>query len=102
LPGLTHGLRVRLAELGVRTLRELVGARELELARLLPLGFTRVKHLQFQAARALEGLPAAEPEPVFESAPRGVAPETARKPASAFETFAPPPSEPFETAGPFA
>jgi hypothetical protein len=102
LPGLTHGLRVRLAELGVRTLRELVGARELELARLLPLGFTRVKHLQFQAARALDGLPAAEPEPGLEAAAGEAAPESAHRPASAFETFAPPPSEPFETAGPFA
>lgn len=89
LPGLTHGLRARLAELGVRTLRELSGAPELELARRLPLGFTRVKHLQHQAVLALERLPAREP---------AAAPAQARS----FEPFTPPPSEPFETAGPFA
>lgn len=89
LPGLTHDLRARLAELGVRTLRELSGTPELELARRLPLGFTRVKHLQHQATLALERLPAREPAP---------APAAARS----FEPFTPPPSEPFETAGPFA
>lgn len=95
LAGLHPGLVARLAELGVRTLRELVDARELELARLLPLGFTRVKHLQFQAARALENLPRVHP-------PAEPSPASERAPVRSFEAYNPPPSEPFETAGPFA
>lgn len=89
LAGLSAGLVARLDSLGVRTLRELVCARELELARNLPLSFTRVKHLQFLAARALEQLHVARPEPGPAHHER-------------FEVFTPPPVEPFETAGPFA
>jgi hypothetical protein len=84
LEGLTHGLRARLAGLGLRTLRELAEADELELARALDLGYTRVKRLGFLARRALER----EPTP-----PTSVA---------RFEAYTPPPAEPFETAGPFA
>jgi hypothetical protein len=59
----------------VRTLRELATAQALELARALPLGFTRVKHLQFLATRELERLPSG-------SRPRRPARATA-----AFDTF---------------
>lgn len=86
LDGLTPALRGRLATLGVSTLRHLVDARELELSRALPLGFTRLKRLQFQAARALEDLPASA---------------SAEAAAPGFEPFEPPPCEPFEVAGPF-
>ena len=90
LDSLTPRLVRRLGELGVYSLRDLVGARELELSRALPLGFTRLKHLQVQAARALERIGA-----------RGSEPEPARH-GGTFEAFSPPPVEPFETAGPFA
>lgn len=90
LDGLAPALVARLAELGVRTLRDLVGARELELARSVPLGFTRLKRLQFLAARELERQTPCAPRSV--AAPR----------AQTFEAFTPPPVEPFETAGPFA
>lgn len=83
-------LVARLEALGVRTLRELVDARELELARTLPLAFTRVKHLQFQAARALEQLGSVAPA------------ASVPLPPVRYEAFTPPPVEPFETAGPFA
>ncbi|MEQ1891081.1 MAG: helix-hairpin-helix domain-containing protein [Planctomycetota bacterium] len=83
LDGLTSELRVRLAGLGLRTLRELAEANELELARALGLPYTRLKRLQFLARRALEQEPAAAP-------------------AARFEAYNPPPAEPFETAGPFA
>ncbi len=91
LEGLTLALVTRLSALGVHTLRDLVGARELELARALGLGFTRLKHLQVLAARELELVaPAPRPAPVA----------AARK--EVFEPFDAPPVEPFETAGPFA
>lgn len=83
---LSPALLTRMLELGIESLRALAGAGELELARALPLGFTRVKHLQFQAARELERL-------------RTTAPRTA--PPAAFGSFTPQPSE-HETAGPFA
>lgn len=88
LDGLTDEVVARLAALGVRTLRELTGARELELARSIGLGYTRLKRLQFLAARELERLPVPSRPPA--------------RPAAAFEPFTPPPTEPFETAGPFA
>jgi predicted flap endonuclease-1-like 5' DNA nuclease len=80
LEGLTPELRARLAGLGLRTVRELAEAPELELARALGLGYTRLKRLQFLARGALE---------------QGA-------PAPRFEAYTPPPAEPFETAGPFA
>jgi hypothetical protein len=86
LAGLSAELRARLAALGVHTLRELCDARELELVRALPLGFTRLKRLRSLAARALERLPPVPPA----------------APAPAYETYSLPPNEPFETAGPFA
>lgn len=87
LGALTPAVEARLADLGVRTVRELLARRELELARALPLAYTRVHHLRFQAERALDGL-ASSPRP----APA----------VTEFRAFTPPPSEPFETAGPFA
>lgn len=77
----------RLGALGIRTLRELTRARDLELSRSVPLGFTRVKHLQFRAAQELASLGARSPAPA--PAPQ------------AFGAFTPQPS-PHETAGPFA
>ena len=87
LATLTPALTARLAELGVRTLRQLLERRELELARALPMPYTRLCHLRHQAERALEGVVASAP-PV--------------EPRREFRAFSPPPSEPFETAGPFA
>lgn len=89
LEGLPRSLVARLAELGVSTLRALVEAPGLHLARTVPLGFTRLKHLQFLAARELERLAASVPD-------------ARHVPAAPFEHFSPPPAEPFETAGPFA
>lgn len=91
LEGLSPRMVARLRELGVHTLRELLAARELELSRALPLGFTRLKHLQFLAMRELEQLANRPAEPAKSSRPYAV-----------FESFTPPPVEPFETAGPFA
>lgn len=85
IDGLSRPGVQRLAELGVHTLRELVGASGVELSRAIPLGFTRLKHVQFLAARELERLAPATPAA-----------------SEAFEPFTPPPAEPFETAGPFA
>jgi hypothetical protein len=79
----------RLAELDVSTLRELASASGLELARAIPMGFTRLKHVQYLAERELERLASA-------------APIVARPQMQGFEPFTPPPAEPFETAGPFA
>lgn len=90
LEGLTPRLVARLAELGVTRLRQFAEARELDLARALPLGFTRLKHLQFGARQRLAALPAV---------PATLAPTPVE---AAFEPFTPPPSDPFETAGPFA
>jgi len=87
LASLTPALAARLADLGVHSLRQFLEHRDLELARALPLPYTRLRHLRHQAERALEGLAA-----------RAV---TVPSPA-AFRAFTPPPSEPFETAGPFA
>jgi len=89
LSGLSRPALQRLAELGVHTLRDLAGASGVELARAIPLGYTRLKHAQFLAARELERL----------ASLASVAP---RAPVEAFEPFTPPPAEPFETAGPFA
>lgn len=101
LEGLPARLAARLHELGVHTVRELAGASALELARALPLGFTRLKHLQFLAARELERLPApAAARPV--EAARVPEVRRAYEPQRAYEPFEPPPAEPFETAGPFA
>lgn len=86
LEGLSPELVARLAGKGVRTLVELCEVGELELARALGLGLTRVKRLQFQARRALSQEP---------SAP-------AASEGTRFEAYNPPPAEPFETAGPFA
>jgi hypothetical protein len=93
LEGLTPELVARLAGKGVRTLVELCEVGELELARALGLGLTRVKRLQFQARRVLAqelAAPAAEADSA-----QGAT-------ASRFEAYNPPPAEPFETAGPFA
>lgn len=86
LEGLTPDLARRLGELGVLTLRGLIEAKDLELARKIPLGFTRLKRLQFLAARELALLPAQAAPP---------------RPAPSFD-FPLPPVERFETAGPFA
>jgi len=90
LEGLSPALRGRLAELGVHPRRELAQANELDLARAIPLGYTRLKRLQALAARELATLAAH---------PAAPAPTPALSPV--FEAYAPPPSE-FETAGPFA
>jgi len=98
LEGLTPELVARLAGKGVRTVLELCEAGELELARALGLGLTRVKRLQFQARRALaQGL--AAPFTQAAAVPTQASP---RCEAARFETYNPPPAEPFETAGPFA
>jgi len=89
MEGFSRPLVERLAELNVCTLRELVGASGLELARAIPLGFTRLKHAQFLAERELERLAATEPA-------------VARSSVQGFEPYTPPAAEPFETAGPFA
>ncbi len=65
LAGLDAALRGRLSALGVRSLRGLLRAPDLELARALPLGFSRVKHLQFLAARELSGAPRSGAEAEF-------------------------------------
>jgi hypothetical protein len=85
--GLPEALLARLAQLGIRTLRELAGASTLELVRALPAGFTRVKHYQYLAERALGRHATSAP------AARVDAP---------VQSFTPPSAEPFETAGPFA
>jgi hypothetical protein len=51
LDGLDGALRERLGQVGILSLKGLVEASPLELARSLPLAFTRVKHIQFLAAR---------------------------------------------------
>jgi hypothetical protein len=87
----SRALVERLGELGISTLGELVDASGLELARAIPLGLTRLKHVQYLAQRELERLATSEPaaaRPLVH--PRG------------FEPFTPPAAEPFETAGPFA
>jgi hypothetical protein len=84
LPGLSERLRWRLQDLGIRSLRALIEARDVDLARDLPLGFTRLKHLQFLATRALEALP----EPLASAA----SPARFREASAAR----------FDTAGPFA
>lgn len=93
--GLSRPILQRLAELGIHTLRELVGASGVELSRAIPLAFTRLKHAQFLAARELERL-ASNATGAFEAT------EAPRARTEAFEPFTPPPVEPFETAGPFA
>ncbi len=93
IDGLSRPLLKRLADLGVCSLRELVGASPVELSRTIPLGFTRLRHAQFLAARELERLAS------FASVPPALAPPRA---SEAFEPFTVPPAEPFETAGPFA
>jgi hypothetical protein len=87
LATLTPALGLRLAELGVATLRELLARDEFELMRALPLAYTRLHHLRQQAERRLQDLVASAPQV---------------EPRQVFTGFAPPPSEPFETAGPFA
>lgn len=84
LEGLSQEVLSRLADLGVFTLRDLVEAPALDLSRSIPLGYTRVKRLCFLATREIEALPVSPPEAE----------------AAGFETFTPPPHEPFETAGP--
>ena len=88
LIGLTPALRGRLHELGVLSLRGLVEAGDLELARAIPLGFTRLKHLQFLAARELGTPESATPALATEARGAGfdLDPLTTR----------------FDTAGPFA
>jgi len=51
LEGVAPALRERLGEIGILSLRGLIDAPPLDLARNLPLGFTRVKHIQFLARR---------------------------------------------------
>jgi len=55
LAGLDADLKDRLREVGVLSLKGLLDASPLELARSLPLPFTRVKHLQFLANRVWHG-----------------------------------------------
>jgi len=83
---LSEAQRARLQELGIASLRSLAEADPLRLSRGLGLGFTRTTHLCFRARRELERLP----------------PAAAPQATPSFEPFSPPPSEPFETAGPFA
>lgn len=106
LPGLTSAGIAALAENGVTTLRGVAELGDVALARVVGLSFTRAKHLQFLAARALQGLPR---EPVRPSAPAPEAPrptpsaQTPREPGrAAIQAWAVPPREPFDTAGPFA
>lgn len=87
LEGLSPELLARLVGKGVRTLLELCEADALELARALGFGYTRLLRLQAEARRHLASMPAAATPPVS---------------ASRFESYTPPPAEPFETAGPFA
>jgi hypothetical protein len=87
LEGLTAPLAARLAELDVKTLRQLVAAGELALARAVPLGYTRIGRLRFQARKRLAELDVSAPAPAEQAG---------------FRSYTPPPSEPFETAGPFA
>jgi len=104
LPGLSSELRGRLEELGITTLRGFVAGRDIELARTLHLGFTRLKHLQFLASKELERLPpitAREREPSPERG-FGSASDFETRAVAALEPYAPPPADPFETAGPFA
>ncbi len=61
LDGLSPELAQRLAEVGVLSLRGLIDASPAELARRIPLAFTRVKRLQLVARRALAALPPALP-----------------------------------------
>jgi len=56
LDGMSPELAARFAEIGVLSLRGLVEASAIELARELPLPFTRVKRLQFLAGRAVAEL----------------------------------------------
>jgi hypothetical protein len=86
LEGLSPALVRGLATQSVRTLRELLGANELELARKLGLGFTRLRRLRFLAERTLRTRSASTP----------------LVPGARPSAFTPPPHEPFETAGPFA
>ena len=85
----------RLAGHGVMTLRQLVSAQDTQLARALDIGYTRLKHLQFLAARELAEL---EHTPVEQTE---LVRENVAEPAPALQAFVPPPSD-FETAGPFA
>jgi len=98
IDGLSRPIVKRLAELGVSSLSELVEASGLDLARAIPLGFTRLRHVQFLAARELEAAAPAESVPPSPSSPHSLS----FIPREAFEPFTPPPAEPFETAGPFA
>jgi len=104
----------RLARQGVHTLRGLLALGDLELARRLALGYSRVKHLLFLAARRLERLPvrpispsapapAQAPAPRAEAYPGPLDPAGPERPApTSFQPYSPPPTQPFETAGPFA
>ena len=97
IDGLTPELVRRLAEVGVLSLRGLAEAPDLELARKIPLSFTRLRHLQFLATKELAALPPVKREPATLSADEREAPEI----SAAFE-FPQPRPERFETAGPFA
>jgi hypothetical protein len=87
VPELSPALVARLGELGIHSVRQLLARGELDLARAIPLAFTRLAHLRHGARRALAQAPSVPGAEV-----------TVR----AFQTFPAPPSEPFETAGPFA
>ena len=93
IDGLDAALAARLAELGIRSPKELVAAAPLELARALPLPFTRVQRLQFLAGRhAADAPPPAPPVPT--------APPARRHPlAPGGRDLG---SDQIETAGPFA
>ena len=97
IDGLTPELVRRLADVGVLSLRGLAEGPDLELARKIPLPYTRLRHLQFLAARELATLPPVkrethEPEPD----------ERRTEEIGATIEFPQPRPERFETAGPFA
>ena len=92
IDGLTPALVRRLADVGVLSLRGLAEAGDLELARKIPLPYTRLRHLQFLAARELAALPPLK---------RATEEREVAEVSTAFE-FPQPRPERFETAGPFA
>jgi hypothetical protein len=110
LPEIDDALRARMVALGITSLDALAGARDLDLARGLELGYTRVARLQFLARRSLAARPARpEPrrpappraEPRF-AAPRPEAPEPERS-GPRFAAHAADEPTPFDSpAGPFA
>jgi hypothetical protein len=112
LDGLTPELAERLGTVGVLSLRGLVEAPALALARELSLSFTRVRRLQFLAGRELAELPEEAPEPEATAPSEPLAsPEppaaipaspASRAPLELPEPPAPPAPPAVGPAGPFA